>query len=208
MKALSTIRSKRGFTLIELMVVVVIIAVMAGLTSLSVGGNDMRRIKSEAKRLNHLLSIAQDEAVFRQLNLGFYLDGTNYLIVAFDPINYEWLPLPGTDFKPMVVADGFEMEIITEGELMEIPIPEEIEEAREDETEEETEARIIPQILLLASGEATPYEVLITLTNDSPLGAKVYSDGFNSPETELVTDTSEFNRYGYDSYNDRGGYAY
>jgi general secretion pathway protein H len=208
MIALSTANKARGFTLIELMIVVVIIGVMAGLTSMSVGGNDMRRLQSEAKRLNRLLSLAQDEAIFRQQNLGFYLEGKSYSILVFDSANYEWLPLPGTDFKAAQVADGFDVEIITEGEVMEIPLPEDIEEEREDESDEESEARLTPQILLLASGEATPYEVRLTLTNDSPMGARITSDGFNAPETELVTDSQEFNRYGYDSYNDRGGYEY
>ena len=84
--------SQQGFTLIELMVVVVIIGVMAALSTMSVGGNDMRRLQSEANRLQQFITLTQDEAIFRQKNFGLYLSSSNeYSLLTFDPQVHLWV---------------------------------------------------------------------------------------------------------------------
>ena len=52
----------RGFTLIELMVVVAIVAIAAGLISLSLRDSDATRLDHEAARLSALLEAARAEA--------------------------------------------------------------------------------------------------------------------------------------------------
>ena len=53
---------QRGFTLIELMVVVAIVAIAAGLISLSLRDSDATRLDHEAARLSALLEAARAEA--------------------------------------------------------------------------------------------------------------------------------------------------
>ncbi len=57
-------RRPAGFTLIELMVVLVIIGVMLGAVGLSIRGAD-RSLQFEAERLAQLLSLAREEAQVR-----------------------------------------------------------------------------------------------------------------------------------------------
>lgn len=55
-------RLPRGFTLIEIMVVLVIVGVFAGLASLSIDGMQSRRSDEEVSRLRRLLEMAGDYA--------------------------------------------------------------------------------------------------------------------------------------------------
>jgi len=68
----------RGFTLIELMVVLAVIGIATGLLTLSLRGNDTRRLTEEAGRLAALFRMAQSESrltgrpILWQADLGGY----------------------------------------------------------------------------------------------------------------------------------------
>ena len=83
--------ASRGFSLLELLVVVVIIGILASMFTLSVGlsGGD-RDLEREADRMQALLELASEDAVFqgRELGLRFYPDG--YEFSQLDPNENEW----------------------------------------------------------------------------------------------------------------------
>lgn len=64
----------QGFTLIEMMLVILIIGVMASLAVFTVGGNEHRELRNEAGRLHMLLVMASDEAIFQGVDLGFQFE--------------------------------------------------------------------------------------------------------------------------------------
>lgn len=179
---------QKAFTLIELMVVIVIIGVMAALSTMSVGGNDMRRLKSEAKRLQGLLTLAQDEAIFRQQNFGFYLDEDKYSLLIFNAQSHLWQTSDDDSFQPYPLPAGIEMEILVEGETQQLPIPEEVLENWEDDEDFVEEERLLPQILILSSGEATPFDIFLKLNNGSPLEAQITTDGFSPLTIEMINE--------------------
>ncbi|MCG8314472.1 MAG: type II secretion system minor pseudopilin GspH [Pseudomonadales bacterium] len=69
----------QGFTLIELMIVITIIGVMAGIVSLSVTtGDPAKEAQKEAKRFIAVMSMALDESAFNQQDLGIHLEDDGY----------------------------------------------------------------------------------------------------------------------------------
>ncbi|NJO14429.1 MAG: type II secretion system minor pseudopilin GspH [Thioploca sp.] len=74
----------KGFTLIEIMVVLIIIGVVLSFVTLSVGnGRQTQQLQQEAQRLASLLTLASQEAILQAKELG----------VAFTPEGYrfyEW----------------------------------------------------------------------------------------------------------------------
>ena len=75
----------RGFTLIEVMVVMVIIAILVTAVSLSLKGDRVgEALAEEAKRLTALLNLAREEAVMRDRDLGLVLADDGYLFVQRD----------------------------------------------------------------------------------------------------------------------------
>ena len=74
--------SNAGFTLIEVMVVMVIIAILVTTVSLSLKGDRVAEaLGEEAKRLTALLNLAREEAVMRDRDLGLVLASDGYFFV-------------------------------------------------------------------------------------------------------------------------------
>src|SRR5690606_4366171 len=63
----------RGFTLLELLVVLVIVAVMAGLLVFGAQDSPARQLQREARALAALINTAADEAVSRSIEIGLVL---------------------------------------------------------------------------------------------------------------------------------------
>jgi general secretion pathway protein H len=64
-------RPVRGFTLVEIMVVMVIIGITLGLVSLNVMPSPRQDLQAEARRLSLLLQLARDEAIVRNRLITF-----------------------------------------------------------------------------------------------------------------------------------------
>jgi len=60
----------RGFTLLELLVVLVIVAVMAGLLVFGTQDSPARKLQREARGLAALINTGTDEAASRSLEVG------------------------------------------------------------------------------------------------------------------------------------------
>ena len=70
----------RGFTLIEVLVVVLLMVIVLGMVGLKLGGNDGRTVRQEADRLAALLLSAQQEAILqgRELALAPQTNGYEF----------------------------------------------------------------------------------------------------------------------------------
>ncbi|PCJ46874.1 MAG: type II secretion system protein GspH [Moraxellaceae bacterium] len=87
-----TARIVKGFTMIEIMVVMIIIGIMTAAVALNVAPNDpARNLKKEAVRFVAVVAQAVDEATFQQRELGIVTTEDGYKF-----IRYEKLPPPAT----------------------------------------------------------------------------------------------------------------
>ena len=84
-------RKQRGFTLLELLVVMVIAGIMLGVVSFNALPNSRQRLETDAKRLALLFQLARDEAILRNLPVAFDVDQYGYhFLVREDRV---WSPL-------------------------------------------------------------------------------------------------------------------
>lgn len=72
----------RGFTLLELLVVLVLIAVVTSVISISVTSDPRQSLTEQARRLGLLLSLASDEARIRQQPIAWEGDLNGYRFVT------------------------------------------------------------------------------------------------------------------------------
>jgi general secretion pathway protein H len=145
--ALGRVSGQRGFTLLELMVVLVIIGIILTFVVLSAGGDKRaEQMQREVQRLAALIELASDEAVMR----------SEQLAIRFTDSSYEFMTLQGNDWQPLsddrplrprTLPEGIELRL----ELQDNPPPE--------ITAEDSE---LPQVFLLSSGEMTPF--ILTLS--------------------------------------------
>jgi general secretion pathway protein H len=132
----------RGFTLIELMVVLVIVGVILSFVALSTGGDSRaEEMEREARRLVVLLELASQEAVMRSEQLAVRFGEDEYEFMTLH--DNQWAPLSDErPLRPRQLPKGIELRL----ELQDNPPP--------GLTAEDSD---LPQVFLLSSGEMTPF---------------------------------------------------
>ena len=212
-------KKQRGFTLIELLVVLVIISMFSGMIVLSIGDNFSRELRSEAERFQRLVVAASDEAIFTSSQLGVVIDKSRYSLVRFDTVSQSWQPFTGQAFSLYSLPESMRLTWSIEGFSRpgSDDSPQEInffgsgnstgnESDEDDQLSEDSdleqagfgaenivnERNIMPQILMLSSGEVTVFSVefsaIKTVANNYVVA--VISDGFSAPSIKSTNDNS------------------
>ncbi|MDH3977016.1 MAG: type II secretion system minor pseudopilin GspH [Gammaproteobacteria bacterium] len=196
-----------GFSLLELLVVVVIIGILTTMFTLSVGivGND-EELETAAKRLNAHIGLAREEAILqgREYGLRFYPDSYEFSIYrepfedvtqSTDPQNdgaepidiSRWIILTGDLLNTHSLPRGVEPALEIDGNEVILKYKENDEaqsgEDAEEDINEDDEYR--PQIYLLSSGDMSPFSVELRreFTNDGIL-LEFDEFGLVVPETD------------------------
>lgn len=85
-------RAARGFTLLELLVVLVIVGVMLGLVSMNALPDKKQTLVTDARRVALLLQLAREEAIVRNRPVAFEIDSQQFrFYVRNDSGNWELL---------------------------------------------------------------------------------------------------------------------
>jgi general secretion pathway protein H len=85
----------RGFTLVEIMVVMVIIGITLGLASLNAVPSPQQDLQAEAQRLTLLLQLARDEAIVRNRPVTFEATPERYHFLVRNET--RWVQITGDD---------------------------------------------------------------------------------------------------------------
>lgn len=163
-------RRPRGFTLIEILVVLALIALLTGLAVLSAGttGSPVTR---EARRLAASLQLATDESRLqgRVLGIRFGNDGYSYFeLVGEEPdngeaIRYVWRLMDARGaFAPRTSPPPMQFELRINGRLVAPHRP---------------ERPSPPQVVLLPEGEFTPFSLRIAGASKAGAAVRFGSDG-------------------------------
>jgi general secretion pathway protein H len=135
-----SIKYARGFTLLEIIVVLLLIGIILSFAVLSIGdGGVSRRQTQEAQRFVALLRLAQEEALLRQTQIGVAMGRHGYRFMRQS--ENSWLEFSDDVFRARALPEGLSFALQLEGVMLPLA---------------ETPAR--PQILLFASGEILAFE--------------------------------------------------
>lgn len=151
----------RGFTLIEIMVVVVIIAIVAAgmIISLPARGND-DQLDKERDRLVDLMNFARDEASLQTRELGLYCTLDGYRFLAFDPRTNLWKDLTEDDsLRARQLPDGVKIRLAVESHDVVLDT------SADAKKKFATDAQDYkPQLMIFSNGDLTSFE--LTLERD------------------------------------------
>jgi general secretion pathway protein H len=82
-------RGARGFTLVEVMVVMVIIGITLGLVSLNAIPSPRQDLQKEAQRIALLLQLARDEAIVRNRLIAFEANSDRYRFLVRNETSWD-----------------------------------------------------------------------------------------------------------------------
>ena len=152
--------SARGFTLIEILVVIVIVATIVSIALLSVNvGGDDAELDTERRRLASLIETVQDEAVLQGREFGIELMTSSYRFVEFDPLTRQWAEIYGDDlYRLRRLPEGLEFELFIDDRRIELAAnPKELTDP--DRPMTSGVDPYTPHLFLFASGDATVFEL-------------------------------------------------
>ena len=138
-----------GFTLLELLLVIVIIGIILSFAALSLGGGNQRAVENEMRRLAGLIDLAAQEATLESHELAVQFSGNTYEFLAFE--NNQWKRITNDDtFRPRTLPEDMRLTVKIEDEPIDFGT---------DTPEEATHT--LPRIYLLSSGEMTPFQLTL-----------------------------------------------
>jgi general secretion pathway protein H len=172
-----------GFTLVEILVVVVIMAVVISLAILSVGttGRDTQ-MDEESRRIEGLLGLLHERALLEGRDFGLRIEPSAYEFVVYEPRRDRWTPLDQErEFRHRDLPKGLSFQLELDSQIVVIkPI---------DRSLTSDEPPPAPQVAVAASGEGTPFRLTLlragttakASVNGDALG-KVSRVGSDQPE--------------------------
>ena len=107
----------RGFTLIEILVVVLIISIIISAATIAVGvlGGD-RQSEDQARRLWAVMQQAREESELQGLDAGLYMAGEAYEFLRFQPRANTWQPIPEDPlYVPRTLPEGLKFRARLDG---------------------------------------------------------------------------------------------
>jgi general secretion pathway protein H len=159
-------RSK-GFTLVEILVVIVIMAIVISLAVLSIGttGRDAQ-LDEESRRIEGLVGLLHERALLEGRDFGLRIEPAAYEFVVYDSRRDRWVPLDQEhEFRRRALPKGVSFQLELDSRIVVIkPMDRNL----------TSDATPPPQLAIAASGEGTPFR--LTLLRDGT-AARASVDG-------------------------------
>jgi len=134
-------RTQRGFTLIEVAVVMLVIVIVLGIVSVNLDPDRETPVRDEARRLVLLLQTAQQEAILQGKILALAIERQGYYFLMLNEKN---------EFKPMTDDEVLHARPLPSGIVISTV---DIEGLPENEK---------PRLILLPTGELPPFTVIFS----------------------------------------------
>ena len=161
----------KGFTLVEILVVLVIMAIVISLAILSIKspGRDTQ-LDEESRRIEGLVGLLHERALLEGRDFGLRLEPAAYGFVVYDTRHDRWLSFDQDhEFRHRDLPKGLSFQLELDSQVVVIkPI---------DKNFSSTDTAPGPQVAIAASGEGTPFRLTL-LREGTTTKASVDGDAF------------------------------
>ncbi|KGK85545.1 general secretion pathway protein GspH [Stutzerimonas degradans] len=184
----------RAFTLIELLVVIVLLGILVSLAVLTTGSSSTsRELRDEARRIAALIGVLSDEAVLDSREYGLLVNREGYRVLRYDEADARWREVERR--KVHRLPEWMRLELELDGTPLELVAP--VRQAddraglsdadsRGRSRERNSGPRLEPQLLILSSGELSPFSLRLSERKAGGSTWLIASDGLRLPQAELL----------------------
>ncbi|MBB1445399.1 MULTISPECIES: prepilin-type N-terminal cleavage/methylation domain-containing protein [unclassified Pseudoalteromonas] len=162
----------RGFSLIEILVVLVIIAFATKMVVYSLEGGAEEELDTQALRLHTTINMASEFAILNQVELGLLVEENTLEYLVFD--GEKWITFDREDlFKPIELDERLKLTLNLEDlawaqdNLLEQSNWRELMSGGDEDSLLELKKLKIPQVLILSSGEVSAFQLILELKEQS-----------------------------------------
>lgn len=204
----NSLKQVTGFTLIEVMLVIVVIGIMVSVIGVNFTNDSPdKKLASESARFAGIFDIATEYGMLNNVELGVVIEKSGYQIVGYD--GTRWAEIPNQPaFTYHQFPEGIEAELVFDDLPLEASLfdsqafieqQQELQEQREQENErtsnnrEEKVIEPLPQIYLLSGGDITPFSLILSFSDEFAydLDISVTITGLYSPPLTVGEPTFE-----------------
>ena len=150
-----------GFSLLEILVVMVIISIVMGALTFSLSDSSGRRLRLEAERLRDALQLAANDAVFEGAQTQMMLGEHSYHFTYYDSQRKQWQPYSSKAMREYHLSEDITLSVIPVGNAMNAPA-----------TTRKAQPR--PAVMFFSSGEMTPFDLTLSASHHT---VHIMSDG-------------------------------
>jgi len=145
-----------GFSLLELLVVIVIIGIAISFATLAFGDNQAERMSHKSQQLAALVELAKEEAIFNSQELGLLFTKESYSFYKLETVKDKenksktvWQSVEGDRIlSKRTLPDGLTYELFLEGTKVNFSA------SKLDE--------ITPHVFILSDGSISPFDLILT----------------------------------------------
>lgn len=145
--------ASKGYTLIEILVVLFIISITASIALLSLNRNQNKQVEIFTNELTQLITLAEEQAILQPAILGLHFSGHDFHFASYQPSitskERAWLPLSNELLNKRVIPNNIEIKL-------------EVNHMRADFNKN------TPQIVISTNGDMTPFTIFIGTHGQKP----------------------------------------
>ena len=167
-----------GFSLLELLVVIVIIGIAVSFATLAFGDNQAERMSHKSKQLAALIDLAKEQAMFNSEELGLLFTKDSYTFYKMEVTTNKdkedktvWLPIENDRIlSKRTLPDGLKYELYLEGTQVTFAASKLKE--------------VTPHVFILSDGSLSPFELNLTDGTDHNFTMKMAENGKYEMDTD------------------------
>lgn len=147
-----------GFTLIEVLIVILIISIVTGVSLLTLNRNENREIEAFANELTQMVSLAEEQAMLEPKVLGISFEGDDVqfhsLLTEKESKKQIWQPLNDRILGTYTIPANVQLSLQVAG--------------NEIKLEADGEERKVPPIVISTNGGMTPFILYVGKKGEKP----------------------------------------
>ncbi|MCO7252247.1 type II secretion system protein [Pseudoalteromonas sp. SSMSWG5] len=163
--------SAKGFSLIEILMVLVVIGFVTKMVAYSFDGGAEEELEKQALKIHTAINMASEFAILNQVELGFHIDKETLEFLVFD--GEKWITFDREKlFAPIKVDERFKLTLNlddlawAEQNLLEQSNWRELMSGGDEDSLLELQKLKIPQVLILSSGEVSAFQLVYELKDE------------------------------------------